>query len=74
MRIQFKFSSNSSPKLKSNFYLNMVDLWSKCPIQKLWKIFKSLSMQNFTFSEIPMYFSYFYSLILIYSIEKKNLK
>jgi hypothetical protein len=30
MRIQFKFASNSSPTLKSNFHLNMVDLWSKC--------------------------------------------
>jgi hypothetical protein len=27
----------------------MVDLWSKCPIQKLWQIFKSISMQNFIF-------------------------
>jgi hypothetical protein len=25
--------------------LNMVDIWSKCPMQKLWKIFKSISMQ-----------------------------
>jgi hypothetical protein len=34
----------------------MVDLWSKCPIHKLWKIFKSASMQNFTFSVITKYF------------------
>jgi hypothetical protein len=48
----------------------MVDLWSKCPVRKLWKIFKSISMQNFTFSEVSNYFSYFYSLLLIYSIGK----
>jgi hypothetical protein len=49
----------------------MVDLWSKCPIQKLWQIFKPIFMQNFTFSEVPKYSSYFYSLLVIYSIRKR---
>jgi hypothetical protein len=49
----------------------MVDLWSKFPIQKLWQIFKSISMPNFTFFEVHNYFSYFYSLLLIYSIGKR---
>jgi hypothetical protein len=49
----------------------VVDLWSKCPIRKLWQIFKSSSMPNFSFSEAPKYFSYFYSLLLIYLIRKK---
>jgi hypothetical protein len=31
-------------------------------------------MQNFTFSEVPKYFSDFYSLMLIYSIGKENVK
>jgi hypothetical protein len=48
----------------------MVDLWSKCPIQKLWQIFKSISIQNSHFSKIPKIFSHFYSLLLIYSIGK----
>jgi hypothetical protein len=34
----------------------MADLWSKFPMQKLWQIFKSASMQNFAFSVIPKYF------------------
>jgi hypothetical protein len=34
----------------------MVDLRSKCPIQKLWQIFKSNSIQSFIFFEIPKYF------------------
>jgi hypothetical protein len=30
--------------------LNVVDVWSKCrPIQKLWPIIKSISIQSFTF-------------------------
>jgi hypothetical protein len=37
----------------------MVDLWSKCPIQKLWKIFKYISMQNFTFFWGPYVFLLF---------------
>jgi hypothetical protein len=41
--------SNSNPDLISNFDLNMVELWSKFPIQKLCQIFKSTSMENFTF-------------------------
>jgi hypothetical protein len=68
MRFQFKFSSNSSLKLKYIFHLNMVDLWSKCLIRKLCQIVKSIFMPNFTFSEVPNYFSYFYSLLLVYSI------
>jgi hypothetical protein len=48
----------------------MVDLWSRYTILKLWQIFKSISMQNFTFFEVSKYFSYFYSLLLIYSIGK----
>jgi hypothetical protein len=71
MRFQFKFSSNSSPKIKYIFHPNMVNLWSKCPIQKLWQIFKSIFMPNFTFFGCPQYFSYFYSLLLIYSIRKR---
>jgi hypothetical protein len=63
MRIQFKFASNSSPTLKSNFHLNMVDLWSKCLNLSPCKISY--------FSEVPKYFSYFYSLLPIYSIGKR---
>jgi hypothetical protein len=37
----------------------MVDLWSKCPIQKLWQIFKSISMQNSTFFWGPQLFFLF---------------
>jgi hypothetical protein len=48
----------------------MVDLWSRYPIQKLWQIIKSMSMQNFTFFEVPKYFSNFYSCLLIHSIGK----
>jgi hypothetical protein len=59
IRIQFKFSSNSNSKLKFNFYLNMVDLWPKCPIQKLWKIFKSLPMQICKFFWGPQVFLLF---------------
>jgi hypothetical protein len=42
-----KFSLNSNPYLFSIFYLNMVDLWSKFPIQTLCHIFKSTFMQFF---------------------------
>jgi hypothetical protein len=48
----------------------MVDLWSKCPIQKLWQILKSISMKSFIFSKVPKYFSYFYSLLLIFQFGK----
>jgi hypothetical protein len=44
----------------------MVDLWSKFPIQTLCPIFKPIPMQNFTFSEVPNYFYYFYSLLLFF--------
>jgi hypothetical protein len=37
----------------------------------LWQIFKSISIPNFAFSEVPKYFSYFYSLLLTYSIGKE---
>jgi hypothetical protein len=74
MRIQYKFSSNSSPKLKSKFHLNMIDLWSKIPKQKLWQILNSISMQNFTFFWGPKVF-----LLFLFSPAdlfnwKKNLK
>jgi hypothetical protein len=39
--------------------LNIVDLWSKCPIRKLWKIFKSISLQDFTFFWGPQVFFLF---------------
>jgi hypothetical protein len=59
IRFQFKFPSNSSPKLKYIFHFNMVDLCSKCPIQNLWQIYKSISMQNFTFFGGPQLFLLF---------------
>jgi hypothetical protein len=45
----------------------MVDLWSKCLIQKLWQIFKSIYMPNFIFflrsSSISPIFILFYRFI-----------
>jgi hypothetical protein len=49
----------------------MVDFWSKCPIRKLWQIFKSFFVPNFTFFRGPQVFLLFYSLLLIYSIGKE---
>jgi hypothetical protein len=49
----------------------MVDLWSKWPIQKLWQLFKSISMQNFIFSNILKYFSIFILSYWIIQLEKE---
>jgi hypothetical protein len=38
----------------------MVDLWSKCPIQKLCQLFKSTFLQISYFLEVPRYFSWNY--------------